>query len=70
MIHWKVVRQKFGHIGVFGGGDLRQVNHKDKVLWEGDAWDNHEALFKAYQHNPDIDMVAMRLRSEMNIKES
>ena len=65
MIHWKVVRQKSGHIGVFGSSDLQHVSHEDRILWEGDAEDNHDALNEAYKVNPDIDMVAMRLTSEM-----
>ena len=63
-MRWKVVEQKGGQIAVLGGHDARfRPTSEETLLWEGEAADNSDALFKAHEVRPDIDMVGLKLKA-------
>lgn len=59
---WKVIEQKGGQLCALAGIDaqLRPVVG-ETLIWEGLAWDNRDALWRAAEQNPRVDVVGLRL---------
>jgi hypothetical protein len=57
---WRVIEQKHGHIGVFADipSNWNRPGADERVLWEGEAQDNSEAMHLAQKAVPGIELGA------------
>lgn len=63
---WKVIEQEHGHICALAGADADcRPGLKERLIWEGEASDNGDALRKAYAHEASFDLVNLRVKSEV-----
>jgi hypothetical protein len=62
-MEWKVIEEKGGSVSAFTGyAALFRPLGEERLIWQGDARDNREALQKAKQVEPKLDLLALRIR--------